>query len=188
MFLYVRNIKSLEQAEYAIQKGAVAITVSLSASRNMEAENTRTWLETLPMHIMKIGEFDNDSYYDVEEMATFCHLDVLLLRDLKTLKDFSHHTGRVMVEITEWELQDKKRFFTDEYDLLMKTADGIRLRVADYTNLDNESFWQYLREIDKPIFISCDLDESSVEEAIQLFESQNIPNIVALYVDFEELD
>lgn len=188
MFLYVRNIKSLEQAEYAIKKGAVAIAVALSSSRNMEAENTRTWLETLPMHIMKIGEFDNDSYYDVEEMTTFCHLDTILLRDLKSLSDFSRHTGRVMVEITEWELQDLKRFFKEQYELLMDTADGIRLRIADYTNLDNENFWQYIRELNKPVFITCDLEDSAIEDAVRLFESKNVPNLAALFVNFEDLN
>ena len=42
MFLYVRNLKNAEEAAAAIAKGAAALAVSLSANRNMEAENTRT--------------------------------------------------------------------------------------------------------------------------------------------------
>lgn len=187
MFLYVRNIKSKAEAERAIGLGAVALAVSLSAARNMEAEQTRTWLEELPMQIMKIGEFDNEAYYDIEELVTFCHLDVVLLRDLQTVKDFHHHTGRVMVEITEWELQDMKRFDEAAYQLLMETVDGIRLRVTDYTNLDNEMFWQYLRDLDKPVFLTGDFEAGSLQATMDLFAAQGVPNLAALFVDYEDL-
>lgn len=188
MFLYVRNIKSQAEAETAIRKGTVALGVSLSSKRNMEAENTRTWLEKLPMHIMKIGEFDNDAYYDIEEMATFCHLDVLLLRDLKTIKDFSHYTGRIMIEITEWELQDLKRFDTEAYETFMETADGIRLRLTDYTNLDNDNFWQYLRDLQKPVFFAMDFEGCSIDAINKIIKEKQVPNVVALFVDYEDLD
>ena len=187
MFLYVRNLKNAEEAAAAIAKGAAALAVSLSANRNMEAENTRTWLEELPMQVMKIGEFDNEEYYDIEEMVTFCHLDIILLRDLRTVKSFSRYTGRVMVEITEWELQDMKRFDSEAYETLLKAADGIRLRLADYTNLDNEKFWQYLRDLHKPIFLSMDLESGSVEAAVELLQSKNVPDLVGLFVDFADL-
>lgn len=187
MFLYVRNIKTKEQAAAAIAKGASALAVALSASRNLEAENTRTWLEELPMQIMKIGEFDAEAYYDIEELATFCHLDILLLRDLKTVKDFRNYTGRVMVEITEWELQDMKRFDSEAYSLLMQTADGIRLRVTDYTNLDNEQFWQYLRDLAKPIFITGDFEAGSLREIMDFFADKQVDNLAALFVDYEDL-
>ena len=187
MFLYVRNLKTMEQAQKAIAKGAVALAVSLSANRNMEAENTRTWLEEITMHILKIGEFDSELYYDIEELVTFCHLDIVLLRDLKTVKDFHHYTGRVMIEITEWELQDMKRFDEEAYKLFMETADGIRLRVTDYTNLDNPLFWQYLRDLQKPIFLTADFESGSIEQAMAVCEEQKIPNLVALFVDYEDL-
>ncbi len=187
MFLYVRNLKSKAEAERAISLGASALAVSLSAARNMEAEHTRTWLEEMPMQIMKIGEFDNEAYYDIEELVTFCHLDVVLLRDLKTVKNFHHYTGRVMVEITEWELQDMKRFDAEAYRLLLETADGIRLRVTDYTNLDNPLFWQYLRDLQKPIFLTGDFEAGSLQETMSFFQSQGVPNLVALFVDYEDL-
>ena len=187
MFLYVRNLKSAEEADYAIEKGASALTVSLSARRNMEAENTRTWLEEMPMQVMKIGEFDNEEYYDIEEMVTFCHLDTILLRDLRTVEKFSRYTGRVMVEITEWELQDMKRFDSEAYEKLLETADGIRLRLADYTNLDNEMFWDYLRNLNKPIFLAMDLEGGSIDGTMELLSQKNVPNLVALFVDFADL-
>ncbi|MGI5824688.1 MAG: hypothetical protein ACOX7J_03865 [Bacillota bacterium] len=187
MFLYVRDIKTEKEAMDAVNKGAVALAVSLSPKRNMEAENTRTWLEDLPMQIMKIGEFDDEMYYDIEEMSTFCHLDVLLLRDLRTVKDFSHYTGRVMVEITEWELQDMKRFDDDAYRTFLKTADGIRLRVTDYTNLDNSLFWQYLQDLQKPVFLAMDLEGGSVNSAMEFLSAKNIPNLAALFVDYADL-
>lgn len=187
MFLYVRNLKTKAEAERAIALGAAALAVSLSAGRNMEAEHTRTWLEEMPMQIMKIGEFDDEAYYDIEELVTFCHLDAVLLRDLKTVKDFHHYTGRVMVEITEWELQDMKRFDEEAYHLLMETADGIRLRVTDYTNLDNPRFWQYLRDLQKPVFLTGDFETGSLQDAMSFFQSRDVPNLAALFVDYEDL-
>lgn len=187
MFLYVRDVKSAAEAADAIEKGAAALAVSLSARRNMEAEQTRTWLEELPMQVMKIGEFDNEAYYDIEEMATFCHLDVLLLRDLRTVRDFSHYTGRVMVEITEWELQDMKRFEPAQYEQLLETADGLRLRLTDYTNLDNEAFWQYLRTFSKPLFLAMDLEGGSITGVLELLRGKKVPQLVALFVDYEDL-
>lgn len=99
MFLYITGIKNKKEALSAIKKGANAIGVELGYKESaLAAENCRTWLEELPFHILKAGIFQNEEYYNVEEMASFCHLDIIHLKDKAKLKDFSHYSGRLIVE------------------------------------------------------------------------------------------
>ena len=142
MFFYVTGVKSAQEADWAIQNGANAIGVQLGYRQSaLQAENCRTWLETLPFYIMKAGIFEKESYYDVEELASFCHLDIIHLRDTAAIDDFSRYSGRLLAETTNLDV-----------DVAAQKAHGCLLRAASVA----EAKEALLRKTEKPLLLSGD--------------------------------
>ncbi len=102
MFLYVYNVDSLAQAEAAIKKGATAIGIFLSYKEDaVRAETKREVFLALPPLIWRVGIFKHEDYYNVEEFATFCFLDILHFAGGETAEDIKHYSTRCLWEAPE---------------------------------------------------------------------------------------
>ena len=129
MFLYITGIKSEVEALAAIEYGANAIGVELGYRKNaLEAESCRTWLEKLPFHVLKSGIFQDEEYYAVEEIASFCHLDIIHLASIAKANDFGRHSGRVIIETDICNIKD---FKADGYIIKLVNPDDIKLIKAE---------------------------------------------------------
>ena len=189
MFVYVTNIQTESEAIKAIQQGAAGICVDLGQQKPAyQVEETRDWLEKLPLQIMKIGSFFQDPYYAVEEMATFCHLDMLLLQFQDDLAAFRRHSGRVLVALTDCQLQDvMQKSEKEKLALLLETADGLVLEITDYTNFDNIGLRNCCQTLQKPIFLAGDFDTVPFHAFLQFLQQQKFPMVCGVLLDYQQM-
>ena len=189
MFVYVKNIGTEAEAKKAIQQGAAGICVDLGQQKPAYlVEETRNWLETLPLQIMKIGSFFRDPYYAVEEMATFCHLDMLLLQFQDDLAAFRRHSGRVLVALTDCQLQDVLQESEQErLALLLETANGLVLEITDYTNFDNVGLRDCCQRLQKPIFLTGDFDNVPFDGLLHFLQQQQFPMVCGVLLDYQQM-
>ncbi len=72
------GIKTLAEANLAVNYGANAIGfIFANSSRKIMAETAREISLSLPPFVSKVGVFVNEADYVVQELASFCQLDLL---------------------------------------------------------------------------------------------------------------
>ncbi len=151
MFIYLNGIENQAEAMQAVAQGAAGIAVRLGYKKSaLDAEQTRDWLELLPLPIFKIGVFPGEAYYDVEEMASFCHLDVIVLDPRDDLAHYSRYSGRILVSLVgcNW-----AAFTEEKLRQVKEIANGIIIPVGD-GGVDWLRHKQRLLDLEKLVFLA----------------------------------
>jgi len=162
------GIKTSAAARAAVEAGANALGFVFAPSpRRVQPELAREIILSLPPFVTKVGVFVNEQRYIVEELATFCKLDVLQFHgneppeycrrwSYQIIKGFGVGDG--------WEPGELKQYEVDAY--LLDT------KVPGLAGGTGKSFdWSRAREakeLGKPVILAGGLNPGNVGEAIRL--------------------
>lgn len=161
------GIKTYEAAHAAVAAGAHALGfVFAPSSRQVNPESAREIILSLPPFVTKVGVFVNEKRYVVEELATFCKLDVL-----------QFHGDETPEYCRKWSYQIIKGFGVDknfdpailkEYDV---NAFLLDTKVPGRTGGSGQTFdWSLAsKAVDcgKPIILAGGLTPENVQAAIR---------------------
>ncbi|MDA8443146.1 MAG: phosphoribosylanthranilate isomerase [Peptococcaceae bacterium] len=162
------GIRTLEAAHTAVEAGAYALGFVFAPSpRRINPELAREIILSLPPFVSKVGVFVNEPRYSVEELATFCKLDVL-----------QFHGEETPEYCRKWSYQIIKGFAVDHAwqpeVLAQYEADAFLLdtKVAGATGGTGQSFdWNLAlpaKAYGKPLILAGGLNPANVARAIDL--------------------
>lgn len=105
MFCYINEIESQKQVQQALGQGAGAIGIKIGyGEHKVPPESARELFLSCPLFIGKVGVFAADTpRYEVEELITFCKLDVLHFTQIPA--DISSYRTAILLEVGEKEIQ-----------------------------------------------------------------------------------
>ncbi|MDW7674272.1 MAG: phosphoribosylanthranilate isomerase [Bacillota bacterium] len=130
----VCGISSLEEALTAVNAGANAIGFVFAPSkRKINPEKAREISLALPPFVSKVGVFVNQERYEVQEISSFCNLDVLQFHGEETpeycrkftqtvVKAFGVKDSSVLEELPKY--KGVQGFLLDTYDPDLKGGTG----------------------------------------------------------------
>ncbi|MHB1127187.1 MAG: phosphoribosylanthranilate isomerase [Bacillota bacterium] len=113
------GIQSLDEALVAIDCGADALGfVFAPSSRRMNPERAREIIMELPPFVTKVGVFVNEERYIVQEIASFCRLDVLQFHGEEPpsyTRNFSQQMVKAFALKDEKVLEDMEKYQVDAF-------------------------------------------------------------------------
>lgn len=162
------GIQTLEQAMWAVEAGADALGFIFAPSRRkIHPELAREIILKLPPFVSKVGVFVNEQRYVVEELGTFCKLDVLQFHGQEPPEYFRRWSYQVIKAFSvdnDWEAEELNKFEADAY-LLDTKVEGLPGGAGKTFD------WQKAlaaKEYGKPIILAGGLNPDNVAEAISL--------------------
>lgn len=165
------GIKTYEAAQWAIDAGAHALGFVFAPSpRQINPERAREIILSLPPFVTKVGVFVNEPRYSVEELATFCKLDVLQFSGNEPpeyCRKWSYQTVKSFAVSEDWNPEVLQRYEVDAY--LLDT------KVPGMAGGTGKSFnWIQAIEakalVNKPLILAGGLNPDNVNEAISLVQ------------------
>ncbi|MGI6065010.1 MAG: hypothetical protein ACOYI2_00785 [Bacillota bacterium] len=95
MRVYISDIKESKEAQLAIEWGASAVGLRIGYGLDdVHPEKAREIFMSIPLFVSRVGIFNNEKRYNIQELITFCHLDSVHYTGSETpdeLKDYSEH-------------------------------------------------------------------------------------------------
>lgn len=160
------GIKSAEDARAAIVAGADALGFIFSPGpRQVDPEIARDIIMELPPFVSVVGVFVNEPKYAVQELATFCRLDVLQFHGQETPKLCEGYSQQVikafrMKDAGVLEAVSKYRVNAYLFDTYVPGSYGGSGQSFD---------WRMLADFqaNKPVILAGGLTENNVAEAIR---------------------
>ncbi len=161
------GIKTLEAAHAAVEAGADALGFVFAPSpRRINPELAREIILTLPPFVAKVGIFVDEERYAVEELGTFCKLDVLQFSGNETpeyCRRWSYQVVKAFPVGEDWDPSVLARYEVDAYLLDTK---GPGISGGSGTTFD----WSKALEakaFGKPVILAGGLNPGNVAEAIR---------------------
>lgn len=163
----VCGIRSLEEALAAVEAGADAIGFVFAESERMiNPEKAREISKALPPFISRVGVFVNQERYEVQELASFCDLDVLQLHGDETPQYCQKLHLRV---IKAFDIKDKN--LVQNIATYKSSVAAILLNSYSPSQREEtaEPFdWSLATEVKQygPVILSGGLNSANIEQAI----------------------
>ena len=159
------GIKSLLEAQLAVEAGADAVGFILTpGAAGINPELAREICLSLPPFITKVGVFVNEQRYVVEELATFCKLDVLQFDGLETPEYCKRWSYQVIksFKVTEgWDVAELGKYQAEGFLLEAQLSEVIDNGSFEYTTLIKA------KEFGRPLILKGGLNPSNVMAAVQ---------------------
>ncbi len=160
------GIRTIEDALLAVDAGADALGFVFAPSRRrINPELAREIIVQLPPFISKVGVFVNEQRFIVEELGTFCKLDVLQFHGQEPPEYCQRWSYQVIKGFSvgpEWDPEELIEYQTDAY--LLDT------RVDGQAGGTGKSFdWSKAaraKQYGKPLILAGGLTPANVAEAI----------------------
>ena len=162
------GIKTLEAAQAAVEAGAHALGFVFAPSpRRINPELAREIILSLPPFVTKVGVFVDEQRHVVEELGTFCKLDVLQFsgsEPLEYCRRWSYQTIKAFQVGEDWDPAVLSRYEVDAclLDAKVKGLAGGSGMTFDWSKALEA------KELGKPLILAGGLDPGNVEEAIRL--------------------
>jgi phosphoribosylanthranilate isomerase len=162
------GITTLEAALQAVDAGADALGFVFAPSRRrINPELAREIILKLPPFISKVGVFVNEQRYIVEELGTFCKLDVLQFHGQETpeyCKRWSYQTIKAFGVGQDWDPEELTQYQADAYllDTKLEGASGGTGKTFDWNKA------VAAKEYGRPIILAGGLTPVNVAEAISI--------------------
>ncbi|GAW90990.1 phosphoribosylanthranilate isomerase [Calderihabitans maritimus] len=160
------GITEWEEARVALDQGAHALGFVFAPSRRyINPEKAREIICRLPPFVTRVGVFVNEKRYAVQEIATFCRLDVLQFHGEESPEYCRGYSQQVIKAFSVKDrsvLEDMSRYQVDAY-LLDAYVPGKRGGTGQTFD------WEIAaeaRKLGRPIILAGGLNPDNVGEAI----------------------
>lgn len=156
------GIKSLQEAQMAADAGADAIGfIFANSKRKINPELAREISIQLPPFISKVGVFVNEERHVIQEISSFCNLDVLQFHGEESpdfCKRFSQKTIKALRIKDEGSFKQVREYESVSAILLDTYSD------TEYGGTGKSFNWDLIKEaqIKKPIILAGGLSEENV--------------------------
>ncbi len=161
------GIKTLEAARMAVEAGAHALGFVFAPSpRRIDPELAREIILSLPPFVSKVGVFVNEQRYAVEELGTFCKLDVLQFHGSETpeyCRRWSYQIIKAFPVGDDWDPSVLARYEADAFllDTKVPGRSGGSGTIFDWSKALEA------KASGKPVILAGGLNPGNVAEAIR---------------------
>ncbi|KKM08820.1 N-(5'-phosphoribosyl)anthranilate isomerase [Clostridiales bacterium PH28_bin88] len=163
------GIRTIEDAQVAVDAGAHALGFVFAASpRRVDPERAREIIVRLPPFVARVGVFVNQPRYEVQELASFCKLDVLQFHGEETpeyCKGYSQQVVKAFRVRDQVPLAEMRQY--------AGVADAYLLDAyhPDLRGGTGQAFkWELVRQavFQKPVILAGGLTPENITQAIQV--------------------
>ncbi|HEX3015836.1 MAG TPA: phosphoribosylanthranilate isomerase [Desulfobacteria bacterium] len=161
------GIKTLEAAHWAVEAGADALGfVFAPSARQINPERAREIILSLPPFVTKVGVFVNEQRYIVEELGTFCKLDVLQFHGTEPpeyCRRWSYQVIKGFAVGDDWEPSNLEKYDVDAF-LLDTKVEG---KAGGSGKTFNWAKAEGAKQFGKPIILAGGLNPDNIAAAIE---------------------
>ncbi|WP_019155785.1 phosphoribosylanthranilate isomerase [Robertmurraya massiliosenegalensis] len=167
MKVKICGIKDVETARYAIERGADAVGfVFAKSKRKVTSEEARMLVDSLPVHVLKVGVFVNEALEVVQEIIAQTGINVVQLHGDESPQYCRQLAVPVIKAFSIESREDLQKIHEFDCDYALLDSPKGKYRGGNGIKFD----WSLLSQFDrrgKKIILAGGLDPNNVDDAIK---------------------